>query len=39
MASFTGKMAFDKMSKENQDRLTATKTEEDVALLMKEFVE
>ncbi|XP_033639673.1 carbonyl reductase [NADPH] 1-like [Asterias rubens] len=39
VASFTGKMAFDKMSKENQDRLTATKTEEDVALLMKEFVE
>ncbi len=39
VASFTGNMAFEKMSKEKQGRLIATKTEEDVAALMKEFVE
>ncbi|XP_071803174.1 carbonyl reductase [NADPH] 1-like [Asterias amurensis] len=39
VASMAGNFAFKKLSEENKDRIRAAKTEEDVALLMKEFVE
>ena len=39
VASMAGNFAFKKLSEENKDHIRAANTEEDVALLMKEFVE